>query len=410
MIGFNINSHFRLAVYIYILLVALPTTGLADSVVVSTVAQFVNAIDEANNKGGDRTIFLEDGTYTLSSDIWINAPDVTIAGQSGNRESVVIQGDAMSASASVGSIITIAARNFEIRNVTLQKCRWHLIQILGQVNADNIIVKNCILRDSYEQLLKVTANLSDTSISSDNGLVEDCLFDYTAGIGPQYYIGGIDAHAARNWVVRGNTFRNIISPGGSVAEFAIHFWSDSANNIIEKNLIINCDRGIGFGLYGSTNSGGIIRNNMIYHADNKGQFADVGIALAESQNSMVYNNTVYMEHDFQWAIEYRFAGTVNALIANNLTNKIIISRDGGVASVSNNITVAESDWFIDVSSGDLHLASSRASVVDAAQSVTGLVDDFDSETRPQDAGFDIGADEFTTNSAPRPPRNLRLVK
>jgi hypothetical protein len=318
----------------------------------------------------------------------------------------------MSSSASVQSIFSVTGSHFEVRDLIMQKCRNHIIQIKGENNADYPVVKNCILRDSYEQLLKVSVDLNNTSVASDNGLVEGCLFEYSAGIGPQYYIGGVDAHAAKNWVVKGNTFRNIISPIGSVAEFAVHFWSNSANNTVEKNLIINCDRGIGFGLDTRPNNGGIIRNNMIYHSANKGQFYDTGIALSESPNTQVYNNTIYMENDFPWAIEYRFSSTQSVLIVNNLTNKPIISRDGAGGTVTNNVINSGASWFVNTSNEDLHLASFINGVVDSAQAVSGLNEDFDGTSRPQGNGSDIGADEFSTTdlNAPQTPKNLRLVK
>jgi hypothetical protein len=395
------------------LLMIITASGLAYSatVNVSTTAQLVNALNTANSSGGNTTILLSDGTYTLSQGLWITAPYITVAGQSGNRQNVIIQGDAMSSSASVQSIFSVTGSHFEVRDLTMQKCRNHIIQVKGENNADYAVVRNCVLRNSYEQLLKVSVDLNNTSIAGDNGLVEGCLFEYSAGVGPQYYIGGVDAHAAKNWVVRGNTFRNIISPSGSVAEFAVHFWSNSANNTVEKNLIINCDRGIGFGLDTRPNTGGIIRNNMIYHAANKGQFADVAIALTESPDTQVYNNTVFMENDFPWAIEYRFASTRNVLIVNNLTNKPIMSRDGSSGTASNNATNADGSWFVNLSSGDLHLASAVNGVADSAQTVSGLTEDFDGEIRPQGNGNDIGADEFSTgdSTAPQPPKNLHII-
>ncbi|MCP5420947.1 MAG: right-handed parallel beta-helix repeat-containing protein [Gammaproteobacteria bacterium] len=383
----------------------------ADTVTVSSVAELQNAVASANSSGGNKTILVRDGTYTLNDTLYVNASNVAIIGQSGNRTKVVIQGDAMSGSARVGNVIRVAASNFQLSDVTLQKSGWHLIQIAGETNADAPVIKNCILRDAYEQMVKVSQDASNPNVTSDNGLIENCIFEYSAGIGPQYYIGGIDAHGSQNWVVRNNTFRNIISPSGSVAEFAVHFWDlPSSNNIVEKNLIINCDRGIGFGMDGRGNTGGIIRNNMIYHAANGGVYADTSIALTESPNSQVYNNTIFMENSFPWAIEYRFTSTKNVLIANNLTNKPIQNRDGATGTITKNVTNATGTWFVNRSSGDLHLASAVSTVVDKGQVISGLSDDFDGQNRPQGIGIDIGADEYASNpTSLQPPTNLRIV-
>lgn len=388
---------------------SLPAHAQATLVTVGTVAELHSAIDAANSAGGNRAIMLRDGTYTINDTLYINAPNISIVGASGNRQSVVIQGDAMSSSARIGNVIRVAASNFKLQDVTLQRSGWHLIQVVGEADADSTVIRNCILRDAYQQMVKVSNNPATPNVTGDNGLVENCIFEYTAGIGPQYYIGGIDAHGSKNWVVRNNTFRSIISPSGTVAEFAVHFWDGSANNIVEKNLIINCDRGVGFGMDGKPNNGGIIRNNMIYHAASAGQFADTSVALVESPNSQVYNNTIIMDNSFPWAIEYRFGSTSGVLIANNLSNKPVTSRDGATGTISKNLSNASAAWFTNKSNGDLHLALAVSGVVGAGQSIAALTEDFDGQARPSNS-VDIGADQLTAATAsPLPPTNLRVV-
>ncbi|NJO90106.1 MAG: hypothetical protein HC831_15035 [Chloroflexia bacterium] len=165
-----------------------------------------------------------------------------------------------------------------------------------------------------------------------------------------------------------------------------HFWSDSEGTISENNTIINCDRGIMYGLDGSLHHGGIIRNNMIHVT------VDVGIYLCYAQGAKVYNNTVFTESDYSNSIEYRFEQTINCQIVNNLTNKAIANRNSANAYVENNVTNALADWFVNASVADLHLSKNIESVIDKAVDLEEITEDYDRESRPAGTS-DIGADE-----------------
>jgi hypothetical protein len=107
----------------------------------------------------------------------------------------------------------------------------------------------------------------------------------------------------------------------------------------------------------------------------------------------VYNNSIYTEN-YQNSIEYRFSATHGVEIINNLTNKFIVSRDGGTSSLLDNFTHALENWFVDATGGDLHLVSKIPVVVDQAGSLSGVSDDFDGDARPIGLAPDIGADEY----------------
>jgi hypothetical protein len=297
----------------------------------------------------------------------------------------------------VTHVFNITGDGFTARDLTLRDVSQHAVQL--QPGVDGVQLRNLHILDTGEQMVKVAYNRDNIGATSDNGILENSLLEYSAGIGPQFYIGGIDAHNAVNWVVRDNTFRFIRSPSGSVAEHAVHFWSGSRDTLVERNLIIDCDRGIGFGLGTRGHGRGVIRNNMLFN-DAKTGFADVAIALESATDVDVYNNTILQLSGYPNAIEYRFAATNSGLIANNLTNTAIASRNGGSATLQNNLTSAWPDWFENAASGDLHLIDALAAVVDQGVAVDGLQHDFDLDPRPQGSGIDLGADEWRAGVDP----------
>ena len=345
------------------------------------------------------TICLQDGTYEVL-DLWINEPGVTIRSVSGERELVIIDGNY----ADGKSILNITSDSVTIADLTVKRSWYHPIHV--SVSGYNVLLHNLQIIDGREQFVKVNPNGGS---GNDNGILECSLLELTEtgrqviqGSATVYpcYTGGIDTHAADGWVVRDNVFRNIYCEDYDpnefeLAEHAIHFWSGTSGTTVERNKIINCSRGIGFGLGSSENSGGVIKNNMIYQGDKSGIF-DVGISLESSSGTEVYNNTVYLT-DYSNAIEYRFTATTNVTIQNNLTNMSISDRTSGCGTgdciVNTNITNAEGGWFVDVNAGDLHLATAIDGVVDQGIDVLSVVDDFDGGLR-QNGIYDIGADEY----------------
>jgi len=310
---------------------------------VSNIKQVYQALKTIKDEQGYNAIIFNEGVYHLKRTLNITTPNLMFLSKSANPSKTILRGNGMKATMGVDNLLRIAAPNFVLDGLTLEQAGNHLIQIAGESGARKPRIRNAILQDGYEQLIKVTYSRKHTDKFSNEGLIENCLFRYTQGIGPNYYIGGIDAHGIRNWVIQNNIFENIASPSKHIAEHAIHLWNDTFNNIVKNNLIINSDRGIGLGMrmhnenyiYHS-NFGGIIQSNIIYHANNKHKFSDVGIILEDSPNTLVENNIIFLEHNYPYAIEFRFEKSTNIVIKKNNTNKGIRQRDGAKALVIKN--------------------------------------------------------------------------
>jgi hypothetical protein len=285
---------------------------------------------------------------------------------------------------SVSHVFNVAGGRFTLTDMTVGWVANHAVQIHS--SSDSPRVHNVRFADTGEQMLKVSY-IPGNPESSESGEVSCSLFEYTAGIGTKYYIGGIDAHQAHGWVVRDNVFRGIRSPEGDLAEHAIHFWSLSQDTLVERNTINDCDRGIGLGLGDRGHVRGVVRNNLVRTT------RDVGIGLESASGSRVLHNTVVAE-GYPNAIEYRFGSTSGVEVANNLTAGEIAARDGASGTASGNVTHAASGWFVAAAAGNLRLAAAQADAVDQAAPLSDVTSDIDCEARPKGSAPDIGADEW----------------
>ena len=116
-----------------------------EAVTVSNASQLAGAISSANG-GGDKTIALSDGVYSLGQMLHVTADGVTVYGASGNREAVILEGKGMSGG--VSHIFLVAASNFTVRDLTLRKVANHAIQIQGENNADSPVIRNVHILDT----------------------------------------------------------------------------------------------------------------------------------------------------------------------------------------------------------------------------------------------------------------------
>jgi hypothetical protein len=370
-----------------------PTLPVTGSVVqVSTEPELQHAI---KNLRAGMTVLIANGTYHLSNTLLVNnVNDVTIRGASG-CDDVVLIGKGMTNSnfEAVPNGIWTNSANTVIAHLTIRDVYYH--PIILNPGAQRPRIYNVRLKNGGEQLIKGNpTSLAQEGING--GIVEYSImeFDKTSR---DHYTNGVDIITGANWIIRDNLFRNIRAPAGQLAGPAILMWGGSRNTIVERNLFLNTQRGIAFGLQErapNDHSGGIIRNNIFFRKP--GETGDTGIYLADSPNTKALHNTIILSGTYPNAIEYRFPNTTDVEIRFNLTDARIISRDRAKGNVANNIMSASSRMFVDPANNDLHLHGTAALVIDAAPVHPDVSDDFDGEARPTTgtAPRDLGADEL----------------
>lgn len=364
------------------------------------------------------TILLEDGMYRSSSAgeaarrIQFTTAGVTMRSASNNASAVIIDAEYMTNEA-----ITVHASDVVLAHFTIMRAVDHPIHVTPPAGSSGIrSVRLYGLRviDGGEQFVKVNSNGADAWV--DDGRLE-CSTLAMTDAGRTHvernpggcYTGGIDAHGARGWIVRDNRFESIYCAGEGLAEHAVHFWVGSRDTLVENNTIVDCARGVGFGLVQSGSArtyadnpypgvsfighyDGIIRNNVIAASI---RYFDTGIELDQARGARVYHNTVYAAASatgFFSPIDYRFANTV-VDVRNNLVSRAVTRRDGAMGMVANNGEMAAAALFVDPATNDFHLRSTATAAIDRGVVVAESGRDIDGVAHDRGAP-DLGADEL----------------
>lgn len=364
------------------------------------------------------TLLLHDGYYDLSGGdsshrLSFNTPNVTLRSASGDRDAVTLDGAYVT-----NEVVSIHASNVVIADLTLTRAYDHPIHISGPSGRPitGVTIHNVRITDPGQQAIKINPAQEGYA---DYGTIECSLIELTDAGRPNVrscYTGGIDAHQAWGWLIRRNRIDGFWCPEG-LSEHGVHFWSSSRDTVVEENVIVDCARGIGFGL-GSTGASrdypdnpypgvdyvghydGVVRNNFVAAADSRlfqSEYGfDTAIGLEQAHGAGIYHNTVAStQTPRSSSIEWRFPNTL-AEIANNLVSHNLQVRDGANATLTTNIAGAPLTWFVDPTAGDLHLTTSVLGPIDGGTSLPNGIADGDIDLEPRDSLPDVGADEITT--------------
>lgn len=345
----------------------------------------------------DSTIMVADGTYEVKDTIYMRSgKNVVIRGASGDPTKVIIKGKGFEGKPGDDLLRLANVENVTIAFMTFTECRSYGVKVEAENFPKSVHIYNCYFKDIGVRAIKGSSSQDGKAVG---GSIKYCRFENTK-IPPAdwlfdgNYITAIDMMSLEGWVISDNFFKDMKGRTGG-ARGAIFIWVRSKNVTVDRNVIINCDRGISFGNpSGSTAfqegiphiSNSIIRNNLIMPGP------DAGIELWWADNVKVYNNTIWRENIQGRGIrggvekwEIKDVDVVNNLIRGTVDLK------GGV-TLKNNLYGELTGYFVDAKSGDLHLTNHATDAINKGIPLDDVTDDFDGHSRGSKP--DMGACEY----------------
>jgi hypothetical protein len=387
----------------------LPPPDAGFSIVnVSTSQQLADA---CWNLASHQAIVIAPGTYHLDTVQFPNGVDgrltvghfgaapiqnIQIRGATGNPTDVVILGGGMLNSIVPFGFQVFTATDVTIADLSIGDVYYHVLAVQGEQGAQRVDVYHARLFDAGEQIVKGTPGASDVTIEYSELFFSAGAVNHPDGDPPgSCYTNGVDGVTTDRWIVRDNLIHDIWCQDGTLAGPAVLLWQGAHDTLVERNTILDSSRGISLGLVSADDHfGGLARNNFIRWDAAAPYSVDVPI-YTTSPNSSILHNTALAMGRYPNAIEVRYAGATGVVVENNLLDAAIQPRDGATPIESGNLLDAQSNWFVDIATGDLHLTSSAMPAIDQVTRLPDAMDDFDAQARPAGAGqADIGADEF----------------
>ena len=356
----------------------------------------------ADRVGAGESILLANGHYKLTRPLVLaGKKNIMVRSADADPAKVVLSGQGWGSGAQNDDILRVAhCEGVTIADLTFTDCHSYGIKVEAEHGPKDIHVYNCRFRDIGIRAIKGSAG-KDPNVRAVKGSVRFCTFENTKVPSADWlfngdYIAAIDMMALEDWAFTDNIFRNIKGRNGG-GRAAIFVWVRSRHVVVERNLILDCDRGVAFGNPGQSTANlsgeqlayvtdGVIRNNFIAGG------ADCGIELWHTDGVRICHNTIWRP-ERNWRRGIRVGtGTVHAQIVNNLVHGEI-RLEGGKAELRQNRTGRLDGYFVDPASGNLALTSLATGAIDQALPLPDIPKDIRQRSRVGPP--DLGAWEFT---------------
>lgn len=335
-------------------------------VLVDSTPTFLTAIKNA--QAGD-IIRLHPGIYRLQGrNIAVSKPglpDTPIIVEAARLGDVMIELDMLE-----GFLISAPHwifQNLDIRGVCKDDSACeHAFHIVGA--GHHTLLRNNRIHDFNAALKANGTSVNGMRTYPDQGRVEHNSFYATRPRVTANPVTPLDMVGVSGWIVRGNLIADFAKARGDKISYGAFFKGGGQKNILERNLIAcamhlpqQADTRIGLSFGGGgtdpascrtqpcspEHTEGVMRHNIILHC------SDVGIYLNRAANSAIYNNTLFDTR----GIDVRFSDSF-ALLANNLLDSRIATRDGGTMEKIKNTIASHSQfaaWFTDADTADFSI-------------------------------------------------------
>jgi hypothetical protein len=348
------------------------------------------------------SIVLADGVYPVTRTVVIAADRVTLRGESGRRERVVLEGGG-----TLGELLTLrSCAGVTVADLTVQNVRWNGIKLDTDQNVQRATIRNCVLHNIWQRAVK---GVKVPEAGREATRPRDCVIEYCLFVNDRpkrfeddpadtprtfdgNYIGGIDVMYPTGWSIRDNVFVGIHGRTGT-ARGAIFLWHDARDCLVERNVIIDCDSGICLGnshkpadvAVHCTNV--VVRNNFLCRVPENGILADF------TRDCAILHNTV---HDPGSRLG-RLIRLVHANDGLRVLNNLLsgppprIESESAIALRGN----ASGDFtasFVAPAEGNLRLTAAASAAIDRAAPLPDVTTDID--RKPRGAAPDLGAHEF----------------
>ena len=345
------------------------------------------------------TILLAAGVYVLDRPVVVSADRVSLRGAGGDREKVIL--DRRGGRGRRDACVLVAgADDVLIADLTCRDCDGHGVQIAPHVGAQRTRIYNVKFHNIWTRGVKGShPKYGHEPIGADReeilrkrptgGEVRHCLFvnDHRKRLDDPYhgdYVGGIDMTWLKDWVIADNVFVGIRGRNGG-GRGAIFLWVHCEDVMVERNVIVNCDRGICFGNPSGSRphmTRGLARNNFVVGGAGK------AIEMCRTVDTRVCHNTVVARSVKHPRSVHFFQGSKGGGSYNNIVHGRV-DVEAGVAS-GGNVVGDCTGWFVNRAVGDLHLTAKAVRAFGAGRPLKDIRRDFDGQERrsPPDAGAD----------------------